>query len=424
MKKRTTIMGALLLSMLVILTFIVIVILALWFNQYFAADAQSFENSSLTEFFLNVSGFQLATMIAAGAVMSFLVVNYIASNIKKNFNRFNHFFHQAAYEGKMIDEDQLNFEEFKTLAHTVNEMTRKANIAKKRLEFKEKYLQTVLDTQKNIIIVKSHGELVRANQAFFDFFGVKDLDEFKQKHECISDFFEKVNENGYLDKNPKGITWVRYILKNPLDTHKVKIIKDKDDYIFEVNAKVSEVDDNYIVVITFNNISELEMQRKAFEIASTIDALTRVANRLKFNMILQQQIEMSKRYKHNFSLILFDIDKFKQINDTYGHKTGDNILVELALLIKNTMRKSDTFARWGGEEFAIILPQTDLQTAAKIAEKVRKRVADHDFEDGLKVTCSFGVCEYKEEYDLETLVKFADEKLYKAKHQGRNQVQF
>jgi diguanylate cyclase (GGDEF)-like protein len=424
MKKRITIIGALIVSMLVILTFFIIVILALWFNQYFATDGKAFQNGSLAEFFLNISGLELFAILIAGGVLSFLIVHYIALNIKENFNRFNHFFHEAVNEGKMIDEDKLNFKEFKNLATTVNEMTKKANIIKKRLKFKEKYLQTVLDTQKNIVIVKSHGELARANQAFFDFFNVKDLNEFKAKYECISDFFVDEKESGYLKRTQQYTTWVRYILKNPLETHKVKLLKDNEEYIFEVNAKVTDVDDNYIVVITFNNISELEMQRKAFEIASTIDALTRVANRLKFNMILQQQIEMSKRYKHNFSLILFDIDKFKQINDTYGHKTGDNILVELALLIKNTMRKSDTFARWGGEEFAIILPQTDLQTAAKIAEKVRKRVADHDFEDGLKVTCSFGVCEYKEEYDLETLVKFADEKLYKAKHQGRNQVQF
>jgi polar amino acid transport system substrate-binding protein len=141
-------------------------------------------------------------------------------------------------------------------------------------------------------------------------------------------------------------------------------------------------------------------------------------------MILQQQIEMSKRYNHSFSLILFDIDNFKQINDTYGHKVGDNILVELALLIKNSMRKSDTFARWGGEEFAIILPQSKIDTAVKIAEKVRAKIADHDFDDGLKVTCSFGVCEYKKSYDLETLITLTDEKLYKAKHEGKNQIQF
>jgi diguanylate cyclase (GGDEF)-like protein len=139
-------------------------------------------------------------------------------------------------------------------------------------------------------------------------------------------------------------------------------------------------------------------------------------------MILSQQIEMSKRYSHGFCLIMFDIDNFKSINDTYGHKVGDNILVELAFIVKNTMRKSDTFARWGGEEFAVILPQSRVKTAVKIAEKFRLKIANNVFEDDLKITCSFGVCEYKKAYDAATLIEYTDKKLYEAKHSGKNRV--
>ncbi len=424
MKKRTSIIGALLLSMVVILAFFIATVLALWFNQYFATQGATSSNSSLSDFFLNISGLELFGIFLAGTIMTSLVVRFIASNITANFEKFNKFFYDAMHEGKMIDEESLNFKEFTTLARSVNIMTQKANEAKKRLEFNEKYLQTVLDAQKNIVIVRSRGEMETANQAFCNFMNVQNIDEFKSNHSCISEFFIDGEENEYLKRSVDGISWVSYILMNPLKSHKAKILHNGKNIIFDVNARVKDVEEHYKVVLTFNNISELEEQKRAFEKASSIDALTRIANRLKFDTILEQQIEMSKRYNHSFCLILIDIDNFKQINDTHGHKVGDNILVELAMTVKNAMRKSDTFARWGGEEFAIILPQSRIKTAVNIAEKLRAKIANHTFEEDMKITCSFGVCEYKKAYDFDTLVEKTDEKLYLAKHKGKNQVQF
>ncbi len=423
MRKRTSIIGALLIGMLVILAFFIAVILALWFNQYFDTQDRTITNiSSLMNFFLNISGLELFGIFIVGAIMASIVVRYIALNIQANFEKFNQYFYKAMSTGKMIDANNLNFKEFTTLAHSVNIMTKKTNDDKKRLEFNEKYLQTVLDAQKNIVIVRSRGRMEKANQAFFNFMNVRDIDEFKLTHRCISEFFTQGNNDEYLTENIDGISWVSYIMMHPLTSHKVKIIHDEEDIIFEVNAKVTEVEDNYKVVVTFNNISELEEQKRAFEIASSTDALTHIANRFKFDMILEQQIEMSKRYNHSFCLILFDIDDFKQVNDIHGHQAGDNILVELSSLVKNSMRKSDTFARWGGEEFAIILPQSRLKTAVKIAEKLCLKIAYHTFEEDLKITCSFGVHEYKKSYDMQALLKQTDEKLYIAKHRGKDQV--
>jgi diguanylate cyclase (GGDEF)-like protein len=422
MKKRTTIIGTLLISTVVILLFFVSVVLALWFNHNYVTKNLSYENSSLAEFFLNISTIELVAIFAAATIMSAVVFHYISSNIKSSFEKFSQHFYDAAHNGVLIETENLNFKEFAILAESVNYMISRADEAKKRIEFNEKYLQTVLDAQKNMVIVKSHGKLERVNQAFFRFMKVDTLTEFKAKHECISDFFLEVEDDEYLSKIKNDITWVRYILKNPLKNHKVKMQENGKDIIFEVDAKVTEVEDNYKVVITFHNISELEEQKKAFEVASTIDTLTRVSNRLKFDMILSQQIEMSKRYSHSFSLIMFDIDNFKKINDTYGHKVGDNILVELAFIVKNAMRKSDTFARWGGEEFAVILPQLRVKTAVKIAEKFRLKIENNVFEDDLKITCSFGVCEYKKAYDAVTLIECTDKKLYEAKHSGKNRV--
>ena len=425
MRKRTSIFGAILISTAVIVIFFIASIAVLRINQYFntkESESISFSNISFLDFFLNISTVELLAILGASILMTLIVFFYIASNIKVSFEKFNQFFYKAAYEGKMIDEKDLNYKEFTTLANSVNHMVQKANEDKKWLEFNKKYLQAVLDAQKNIVVVQSKGELETANQAFYNFMHVRDLEEFKSLNNCISDFF--IEDTGYLTKEMEGDTWVRYIVKHQLKNHKVKISNNNKDIIFAVNAKMVEIDDNYKVVITFNNISEIEEQKRALEKTSTIDALTRVANRMKFDTILEQQVEMSLRYNHSFCLILFDIDNFKKVNDTYGHQVGDNILVELAMLVKNAMRKSDTFARWGGEEFAIILPQSRIKTAVKIAEKLRLKIVHNDFEDNLNITCSFGVCEYKKIYNLESLIEAVDEKLYLAKSSGKNQVQY
>ncbi len=422
MRKRTSIIGALLLNTFLILVFLVAIVLVLWFSQNFLSNDMSAKDISFKDAFLNISNFEIFSVFSAAIIMTAIVIRYVASNIRSNFAKFNQFFLKAAHEGKMIDEEDLNFKEFATLANSVNAMTKKANEAKKRLEFNEKYLQTVLDAQKNIVIVQSKEGLEKVNQAFYDFVKVQTIDEFKQKYKCISELFVQGHEGEYLEKEIDGASWATYIVNNPQKIHKVKIKLNDTEAVFEVNAKPINVDKNRRVVITFNNISELEKQKREFEKASSTDALTKIANRMKFDNILEQQIEMSKRYNHKFCLILFDIDNFKKINDNYGHNVGDNILIELAELVKSKMRRSDTFARWGGEEFAIILPQSTIKTAVKIAEKLCLKISFHVFSDDLRITCSFGVCEYKKAYDLETLVRLTDEKLYIAKNGGKDQV--
>ena len=139
------------------------------------------------------------------------------------------------------------------------------------------------------------------------------------------------------------------------------------------------------------------------------------------NIRLNEEILKAKRYNTPLSIIYFDIDHFKQINDTYGHKKGDFILKEVSKIILQNIRKTDIFGRWGGEEFIIILPFTDLENALILAEKLRKKIEEHDF-DGINITISFGVTELKIDDNADTLINRADEALYKAKNKGRNRV--
>tara|TARA_R110002096_G_scaffold77896_7_gene183282 strand:- start:14318 stop:15193 length:876 start_codon:yes stop_codon:yes gene_type:complete len=159
---------------------------------------------------------------------------------------------------------------------------------------------------------------------------------------------------------------------------------------------------------------------------TTIDGLTQIFNKRYFVETLEREIGRAHRYRRNLSLIMFDIDHFKEINDTHGHLAGDHILRQLAATIKTRIRREDILARYGGEEFAIVLPEIDTANAIAFAEKVRALVerTAFEFEDvRIPLTVSVGVsCLMPELQAPEDLVKLADEKLYLAKEQGRNRV--
>lgn len=153
------------------------------------------------------------------------------------------------------------------------------------------------------------------------------------------------------------------------------------------------------------------------------DRLTGAASRLKFDESLKDLIHISSRFEeHKFCLIILDIDNFKSVNDTYGHDYGDVVLIEVAKVIKNNIRQSDTFARWGGEEFVILLPLVELESAIVFTEKIRELICKIKFEKLDRITCSFGLVEFDINDDEKTILKRADEYLYKAKKSGKNKV--
>jgi diguanylate cyclase (GGDEF)-like protein len=159
---------------------------------------------------------------------------------------------------------------------------------------------------------------------------------------------------------------------------------------------------------------------------TTVDGLTQVFNKRYFLETLEREIGRAQRYRRELSLIIFDIDHFKKINDTYGHLAGDHVLKHLALVIKSRIRREDILSRYGGEEFAIILPEIDRDNAVQFAEKIRRLIekAVFRFEDTeIPVTISIGVAAYGEGLeDVTEFIKVADERLYDAKVQGRNRV--
>ena len=156
---------------------------------------------------------------------------------------------------------------------------------------------------------------------------------------------------------------------------------------------------------------------------TTIDGLTQIYNKRYFLETIDRELSRAVRYKRPLSLIMFDIDHFKKINDTHGHLAGDAVLAQMASLISGRIRREDVFARYGGEEFSLILPEIDRDQALVLAEKVRKLVEKGSFafeSTKIPVTISIGVAACTESEDSASLIKRADEFLYDAKHSGRN----
>ncbi|ACS78328.1 GGDEF domain-containing protein [Maridesulfovibrio salexigens] len=169
-------------------------------------------------------------------------------------------------------------------------------------------------------------------------------------------------------------------------------------------------------------ISGYEARINDLENLSSVDKLTGLANRLRLDEIFNYEIGKAQRHGNSFSILLLDLDRFKNINDNFGNDVGDKVLQETAKLLKNNLRKTDTIGRWSGEEFLIIAPEIGHQNAMLLADKIRKIIAGNYYESVGTVTCSIGISSFHDEDSKESMTDRADRALDMAKDAGRNRV--
>jgi diguanylate cyclase (GGDEF)-like protein len=281
------------------------------------------------------------------------------------------------------------------------------------------YIKELINLQHDLILVTDGKSVENVNRAFLNFFGYKSLKEFKKDHPCICDMF--LDEEGYLQPKHDNLNWIEYIQQDLSKSHKVKMLnKQNEEKIFSIDIEI--IKKSYKVFMLFRDITNDVHEKELLEQRANLDTLTQIYNRNRFEYFLKLEIEKATRYGEIFSLIMFDIDHFKKINDTYGHDVGDTILKELTYLISEHTREVDIFARWGGEEFMII-SQTNIYQSEMFAEKLRQIINNNSFSDvNSIVTCSFGITQYKENDTIESIVKRCDTMLYSAKESGRNTV--
>ncbi len=204
----------------------------------------------------------------------------------------------------------------------------------------------------------------------------------------------------------------------------------KDGSIFpmEISVAALHYGGQWCAVASIRDITARKLAEEQLRQMAITDSLTRTSNRRYFMELAARELERSRRYDRPFSLIMFDIDLFKAVNDTHGHDTGDLVLVTFVEQARLELRQNDLLARFGGEEFVALLPETDLEGAGRVAERVRGRMEALPIRNGsgteVRITVSAGVVAYANAtQNLQSLLKLADTALYKAKERGRNRVE-
>ena len=284
-------------------------------------------------------------------------------------------------------------------------------------------IKSILDAQNNIIILTNKENITNVNKKFLQFFGIDDFDKFLETKKNIFDFF--IEEFGFITKNQiiKQESWLRYIKDLP-EVDRIVKIKNylHEEKVFTINVEYYENKEHYYV-FSLTDITQIKEKSNLLEYQASHDRLTGLFNRNKFDEFYSKEVKRSKRYKTELSIIIFDIDDFKIINDTHGHQIGDVVLKEISQIISLHIREQDIAVRWGGEEFLVLLPHTNLDGATTVANKIRTNIEVYSFTQlNLKITASFGVCELKEEDTDKSLILRTDKFLYEAKNNGKNKV--
>jgi len=298
----------------------------------------------------------------------------------------------------------------------------KENIKQKKL------LQTILNTEKNLVLITDFNEISFANHAFLEFFCVNTIEEFQKNHNSILELFLdepnalETQDIQKLTKEKQGEALLQ-IINTHNDTNRVIYMNDCQKGKKSFLISLSQTEEENLCLISLTDITKMQENYVTIAKQAFYDGLTGIYNRTKFNEFVSYELERAKRATHSFSCILLDIDHFKNFNDTYGHLIGDEVLIALAKAVQAQTRTTDKFARWGGEEFTILLVDTSPIEAIFIAEKLRKTIEEIVHPIAGTITASFGVTEYREGDGINSLFKRCDDALYKAKEGGRNRVE-
>jgi len=279
-----------------------------------------------------------------------------------------------------------------------------------------------INTIPNPVVITNGKELLIANDDFLSFFNYANLEAFVEHNSCVCNLFIQNDDCFSLDKIDENTLWTYHLFNCKSNPITVSILdKDGNPKIFEVAInKLEEESSQYIVV--FTDVTSIHKEKELLEKMAYTDHLTNISNRQMFDKLYLKELENKKRYGDALSLVMLDIDHFKNINDTYGHDIGDKILVTLTQLISKHLRTNDTFARWGGEEFLILMPRTNKETAYEKAQELRQIIEDH--RDQIpQFTVSFGITQILDsDKELSAFIR-VDKALYKAKIKRNDVVQ-
>lgn len=289
---------------------------------------------------------------------------------------------------------------------------------RRRLVEAESALRLIMDTYPNHVVLVDQGRIAYLNEGLRTHLGLESFEAFRDSGASLGDFFAEFDGEEY----PGGEGWIDSLVGDQLDRERMVRIPNPRDPgrragTFVIGHKEFPTPGKFLITLT--DVSELEDRSRHLHDQASTDPLTGLLNRRSFTDLLEQ----ASLGGRPFSVIMFDIDHFKRINDDFGHDAGDAVLQEMAKLVQSNVRNSDVVSRWGGEEFMVLSPDSDVRRANRVAERLRRKIEGGDFPGVNRVvTSSFGVAQHVGGQSLEALLKRVDDALYRAKDGGRNRV--
>ncbi len=283
----------------------------------------------------------------------------------------------------------------------------------RQVSLQQELLQMMFDFHNDLLFIVEDDEIVDCNTNFLEFFGYENLFDYREQHLVFAEHF--IRENGYYSTT-HDITW----LDDTLSYDRRIKMSNYEGIVSTFLLRATPLpEDLSRFIVKCTEITELDEIYQEQERLAMIDSLTEIYNRLKFQQILEVEWDNVIRNDEKMAIILFDIDNFKTVNDTYGHDFGDLALIQLAELMKSKVEQQHVFARWGGEEFIILVTNTVEKEAFQVAESLRFFIETKQFSGISKLTASFGVALYEKGITREELMRRADIALYEAKKMGK-----
>lgn len=310
-------------------------------------------------------------------------------------------------------------------------MTKEIDILERKLN---DYRRLFDEAEVAITILDQEGHFIDCNKAYYDLFGYMDkpiLDNFHPNY--LSPEKQPDGSNSY-EKANKMIQLALAQGKNSFEWMHKKL--DGYEFLSHVTLDVIVFNGKDVVRGTIHDISEqrklerhvrertseLDIKTRELERLAITDSLTGLYNRIRLDKVLVQEDSRFKRYQRVFGAALIDVDYFKRVNDKYGHQRGDQVLIEMSMLLKRYSREVDTVGRWGGEEFLIIMPETNLEGVRVQAEKLRMHIESYFSTKVPAITASFGIATIRKKDSIKGFLTRIDNALYDAKNKGRNLV--
>ena len=284
------------------------------------------------------------------------------------------------------------------------------------------FLDLVINSQSSLIILTDMVKVKFANNATLNFFGYESLVSLSNAIECISDVFEKDENYFHADKVAKNSNWIETLQKLPNDQKVVLLHSKRHNQTKAFHIEVNGFKHEKYFIITLSDINETMVKKLEYEWKSIHDSLTQAPNREYFRQHIDTIIKENTQAHNETTIVMVDIDYFKKINDTYGHKVGDEVLSHLVRIITEKLLANEIIVRWGGEEFLLVLSAIDEAQLTQRLESIRILISNELFPCAEKITISLGASfKHSDERVDDTIIR-ADDALYRSKEGGRDRV--